>query len=275
MNAVAAQVTVPVSPPRRRLGPGAEADRGGPGTLWSSRRVVALACVTAWALLVGAELSGLSVHFRHDAVAESGRSSWLGTGLFLVGWVAMVAAMMLPATAPVLGSTTAGHSVSPRAVGAFLGGFAAPWAAAGVALLSFDIVLHQLVHSVPALEARPWVIAAALLGLAGLAQLAPSTRRLTAGARQSAAAAETAPAFADGAAHGVRCLRADGPLMFVMFALGASLGWMAALTGIMVMERSSRSGPYVAALAGAILVFGAVLAVVHPASLPAALVARG
>jgi predicted metal-binding membrane protein len=271
VSTVGVPVTVVPSPPRPRSRPGVGA--GGEGRLVTSpRRLVALVCLSAWALLVSAELTGLDAHLHHDVVAERDGGHWTGPGLFLLGWMAMVAAMMLPTIAPALGPPPARRGVLARPVVAFLAGFAAPWAAAGGALLSFDMVLHRLVDGAPALAARPWLVTTALLGVAGLAQLAPSTwRHLAATARPLAVMDVPGSAFADGAAHGARCLRADGPLMLVMFAAGASVGWMAPLTVVMAIERSPRLGRQTVALAGIVLLCAAALAALHPGWLPAGL----
>lgn len=276
MSPVAAPVTLVASPFRRRLRLGAGTARSRHGFLASPRRLVGLVCITAWALLVGAELMGVSAHLHHDAVAEAGGDRSGATGLFLAGWVAMVVATMLPATASIVYRAPASSGSPALPVGAFIGGFVLPWTGAGVVLLSLDLALHRVVDAVPALEARPWLVAAGLLGAAGLAQLAPSTRRrLTTTWRTRALAQEPQQAFIDGARHGVRCLRADGPLMLVMFGAGAGLAWMAALTGVMAIERSSRVGRHAVVLAGSVLVGLAALTALHPAWLPATLAGSG
>ena len=226
------------------------------------------AFVVAWSLAIGAELTGLAKHLGHDAVLESGMPAVAGLGLFVAGWLVMVAAMMLP-TIPATGVPGAPDSARGDGFGAFLGGFALVWALVGLVALSFDVVVHQVVHAFPALDARPELVAAGVLGLAGTLQLMPATRRAVAAGRlDHDGATGTRPAFDAGRRHGSVGLRSDGPLMLVMFAAGGGLAWMAVLTTLMIGERSARYGPHLATATGVALVAGAALMALDLAWLP-------
>lgn len=181
----------------------------------------------------------------------------------------MVVAMMLPTTLAAPGGPpgAAGAAFGPRFVD-FLGGFLLVWVLAGAAALGMDAVVHRAVHEVAALEARPWLVASALLAVAGAAQLAPSTRRHLADGRLPVVPATRTSALVAGRGHGIRCLRADGPLVLVMFAAGGRLVWMLALTVVMVGERSSRAGRYVSVAVGVALLAGALLTAWNSPGLP-------
>ena len=250
-------VAVAGSPPQRLAFLGAASGRE-PGRAVDVQPPVMVAFVIAWSLAIGAELTGVAQHLGHDAVLEGGLPPTAGLGLFLAGWLVMVAAMMLP-TIPAVGVAEGPGLARRGGLGPFLGGFALVWAVVGLAALSFDMVVHRVVHAFPALDARPWLVAAGVLGLAGTLQLMPSTRRsLAAGRRVGDGAADGAlPAFYAGQRHGRLCLRSDGPLMLVMFAAGGGLAWMAVLTSLMIGERSSRYGPRLAVATGVGLVAGA------------------
>lgn len=217
-----------------------------------------VAALLAWSLVIAGEVTGVARHLGHDAVLEGGFEAPVGTALFLGGWLVMVAAMMLPTLAArgrVRGGT---GSAEADARGAFLGGFALVWAVVGLAALGGDMVVHRVVHGVPSLEARPWMVVAGVFGLAGTIQLMPSTRRSLAAARRAADAAESAPStFLAGQRHGWRCLRSDGPLMLVMFAIGSGVAWMVVLTAVMAGERSSSFGQRLAAATGVALLAAA------------------
>jgi predicted metal-binding membrane protein len=59
--------------------------------------------------------------------------------------------------------------------------------------------------------------------------------------------------------------------MLVMFAAGvANLWWMAALTAVMVYEKTGRSGDRAVPVVGVVLLSWAVLVFAHPAWLPTA-----
>ncbi len=219
------------------------------------------AVATAWALLLIAHITGSGDYLHHDAVLDAGGPNAKGLGLFLVGWLALVVAMMIPATWPALARrSTADREDDPSPAG-FLGGFLLVWSVAGAAALAFDSSVHQAVHGVPALEARPWLVMVALLGFAGLVQLLPSTARhlRRGGLPLVLDRGGTAAWFHAGRAQGMRCLRADGPLMLVVFATGGALVWTVVGTVVMVAERLPRWHRAVATVAGVALLAAAVL----------------
>ncbi len=117
--------------------------------------------------------------------------------------------------------------------------------------------------------ARPWLVTAGALGLAGTLQLLPSTRRSLAAARRlgtdpGEGASSASSAFYAGQLHGRRSLRSDGPLMLVMFAVGGGLGWMAILALLMVGERSASGSRLAVATGVALLAAAAVVALNQP-----------
>src|SRR4029453_9930997 len=63
---------------------------------------VLLAIAVAWALAVAAEATGRAAALHHDALIEGDASLLAGLLLFLVAWQAMVAAMMLPSSLPLM-----------------------------------------------------------------------------------------------------------------------------------------------------------------------------
>ncbi|MGH9280083.1 MAG: DUF2182 domain-containing protein, partial [Acidimicrobiales bacterium] len=129
----------------------------------------AVAVAAAWGIVVVGEVTGVSRHVGHDAVVGGEMPPGLGLAVFLSGWLVMVAAMMLPVIRRAV--------PPPPALVRFLGGFGAVWALAGVAALSGDTVVHRVVDGVPSIASRSWLVGAALLVVAGAAQLLPATRR--------------------------------------------------------------------------------------------------
>lgn len=256
------------SPSQRRTPLGA--GTGG----WSHRSgavpFVAVASVAgAWLLVLAAELSGMARVLHHGQVL--GGPTWAGLALFLVGWTVMSAAMMLPASLPVLARADRGEPAWRSATAmAFVAGFVAVWAAFGTAALAFDVAVHGVVEAVAPLAARPTLVAAGLLGLAGAAQLMPSTRRALAASRHPRPKANLSPAsaFRAGRDHGAVCLACDGALMLLMFAAAGSLAWMAVLTVVTTAERLAVAGPRVASAVGLALIGWAGLVGLVPASVP-------
>jgi len=87
----------------------------------------------AWAMAIGAEISGRGSALHHDALIEGRLPYALALVLFLVAWQAMVAAMMVPSSLPLVRLFAAAAAGQPRraAMAAFLGGYAAVWTAFG------------------------------------------------------------------------------------------------------------------------------------------------
>jgi predicted metal-binding membrane protein len=205
-------------------------------------------------------------------------SFWLAFALFLAAWQAMIAAMMLPSSLPLIrlfSVASAGAPARGRAIAAFLGGYALVWTAFGAVAFAADALLHRLIDQTAGLRAHQWVIVAALLALAGAVQFTPLKDRCLSQCRHPGAflirhyRRGTSSAFALGRRHGLFCLGCCWALMLVMFVAGtASLIWMAALTALMVYEKTARHGNQVVPLTGIALLAWATLVLVHPAGMP-------
>jgi predicted metal-binding membrane protein len=237
-------------------------------TLVRAPRSVAVPALIAgsWATLVVAEATGAGAALHHHALIEGGTPIGIAVPLFLGGWLVMVVAMMLPASLPTirLVETAAMRLNRPRrARAAFLASFAMVWTAFGLAAFLGDVGLHHLVDATPWLAARPSLIEAGILALAGGYQLLPLKQRNLAACRHPAEPAVRASLIAGGAGrlglgHGLACLGSSWALMLLMFAEGfANIGWMVALTAIMVYEVTGRHGQRAASAAGVALILAA------------------
>jgi predicted metal-binding membrane protein len=215
----------------------------------------------AWALAVVGHETGAAHALHHDTLIEGGRLGPAGVALFLAAWVAMVIAMMLPSSLPLVRLFSAASSKQPHpvsALGSFLAGYVIVWTAFGAAAFAFDAAVHATVDSWPWLARHDWLIGANLLVVAGAFQFTPLKyacldrcrapgafllRHYRRGARH---------ALAIGARHGAHCVGCCWALMLVMFAAGvASLVWMALLTTIMVHEKTHATGRRTVPVTGA------------------------
>lgn len=238
-----------------------------PGLGHADRAVVVtlVLAAAAWALLLaGAVLGGESI-VSHHAVLEGDHALAPAVGAFAVGWAVMVGAMMLPSTVPVVGAyarLTADRPGRQRALAAFLAAYTAVWMGFGLAALAGDAGLHALVHRAAWLEQHPSVIPAGIFVAAGVAQLLPVTRRCLDECRdpvrlltRDGGATVDGGAWATGVRHGVACLGATGALMLVMFAVGLHhVLWVAALTAVLVAEKTMRGGQRLLPVVGVALV---------------------
>ena len=209
--------------------------------------------------------SGMGMHDMNAVMSFAG---------FLVAWVAMMAAMMLPAIVPVVRLYARGAArgtVAP--VPAFLAGYAAVWSAMGVPVFFVWRRLDGgLINGTP----RAGRIAGVVLVAAALYQLSPfkalclshCRSPMSFFLRQTRNMRRPAGALAVGAHHGLYCLGCCWLLMAVLVAFGTmQLAWMAVLALLILFEKASPVGERIARLAGvAFLGLGLVL-LVHPVTI--------
>ena len=206
----------------------------------------------AWAVAVAAQATGRGSLLHHDTLAGAAVAPWAALGLFLVAWQLMIAAMMLPSSLPLVRLFSRASANQPRplrAKAAFLGGYAAVWSCFGAAAFLGDLGMHRLVERWGWLAARPALVGGAVLVLAGAFQFSKLKDRCLTVCRHPAGYLQrhyrrgTGAALRLGAGHGVWCVGCCWALMLVAFAAGvANLWWMAALTALMVFEKTGRQG---------------------------------
>ena len=235
--------------------------------------------LVAWVLALLAVLADQDALLHHDAlIGRSGAASAGALLLFLLAWQVMTAAMMLPSSLPLVRLFTrasAGQAHPRLARMAFVAAYFAVWTGFAMAALAADAGLHQLAHRWPWLDERPWLVGGAVLLLAGGFQFSPLKERCLRQCRSPFCFLSrhyrrgVGAAWGLGVRHGLFCLGCCWALMLVMVAVGVGhLAWMAALTGVMVVEKTSRHGRRLAPLVGVALLVWGVLVLAHPGWLP-------
>jgi predicted metal-binding membrane protein len=167
---------------------------------------------------------------------------------FLLGWLLMVAATMLPSVVPTArlwlrAAPGARHRVVR--VGAFAVGYLTVWTATGLPAYGLALVGHHAHHSVLLRAAQGGVVA-----VAGLYQFSTLKRACLSACRSPLAnllhyAAWSRPArdLRVGLAHGAHCLGCCWALMAVMAVLAAmDLGLAAAMAVVVLLEKTWRHG---------------------------------
>ena len=215
-------------------------------------RVIVAAIAVAWAAAIGAEITGTAQLVHHDALAHSDLPLIVVLGIFVLAWQLMIVAMMLPSSLPLIRLFRVAAANQPSPAMATIGlllGYAAVWTVFGVVAFLGDLGLHRLVHGWAWLEGRPQVIAGSVLLLAGAFQFSSLKERCLRECRHPGPfllqhyGRGIEAAFRLGKAHGLFCLGCCWALMLVGFAAGvANLWWMAALTAVMVFEKTGRGG---------------------------------
>ena len=197
--------------------------------------------------------------------------------LYLGTWVAMMAAMMLPAAAPMILMFGTVYRTKRERGGAFVptwvfvGGYLAVWAAFGACAWAVSDVGQGLAQAYPALhELGPRVAAAAMIA-AGLYQVTPLKERCLSHCRSplSFVMRHWRPgvggAWRMGVDHGVYCVGCCWALFSLLVIVGlASLPWMGLITLIVCAEKLLPFGRAVSFSVAALLCGLGLLVLVRP-----------
>ncbi|HEU5008352.1 MAG TPA: DUF2182 domain-containing protein [Jatrophihabitantaceae bacterium] len=195
----------------------------------------------------------------------------VGLAAFLVGWLVMMTAMMLPTLVPVVSLYQRGArrgTVAP--IPFFLAGYFLVWTAAGLPAYAAWRHIQPAVMDGQAWSGR---LAGATLLAAGIYQLTPWKDACLRGCRTPMTAftairgslARPTVAAKVGARNGLWCLGCCWALMSVLVAVGVMQPWwMAAIAALIFAEKALPFGPALSRPIASLLAgFGAVL-VVHP-----------
>lgn len=169
---------------------------------------------------------------------------------FLLGWVVMMTAMMLPALVPVVALyQRAARRGTVAPVPVFLAGYLAVWAVPGIPAY---FVWHAMQPAV--MDGRTWtgLVAGGALILAALYQLTSFKAACLRGCRSPFTAfttvrgslADPRVALRVGARNGLWCLGCCWALMTVLVAVGVMQPWwMVGLATLIFAEKASPWGP--------------------------------
>ncbi|MGW7308464.1 DUF2182 domain-containing protein [Streptomyces sp. NPDC054835] len=234
----------------------------------------------AWALIV------LIAALAWVLTVDQARGMGVGPGtmgmalpLFLLLWLAMMAAMMLPSVAPV--AVTWAKGIARQSSGAgralriteFVSGYLVVWTAFGLLAYGGLALTGALVDRDP--DVGKWIGAAAF-ALAGLYQLGPlkdiCLRHCRSPMAQLMRYAAYRPRLRDlrvGLHHGAYCVGCCWALMGVLIPLGVmNVAAMAGVAALIFLEKLWSRGPQLARLAGVAFLVLAVLALFQDWLLP-------
>jgi predicted metal-binding membrane protein len=202
---------------------------------------IAAPALIALAFLIGAALAWALTIARMSSMDDMTMAMGLGSlGPFVVTWIVMMAAMMMPTATPLVFefARTAEGRRGWRAATALLGAtYLGVWLAFGVACYALYTLLGM-----------PWpnqgLISGGVLVLAGLYALTPLKRASEAQCRELCALHGPLPfnlmrsAVVAGARYGLSCLGCTAGLMVAMVLIGlSSLVWMVALAAVTLIYK--------------------------------------
>ena len=196
--------------------------------------------------------------------------SWPGTAAsFLVMWIVMMAAMMLPSLVPTLwryrDCLRRAHSTHIGARTALVGaGYFVVWAAAGAIVFPFGVATAYAAAQLPVLARIAPIVAGTAVLLAGALQHTAWKARQLGVCRASQAHAMTSrihTAWRHGVRLGLHCVGSCAGLTMVGLLVGAmDLRVMAVVTAAITVERiAPNEARIVRAIGDAVVVVGLVL----------------
>jgi predicted metal-binding membrane protein len=252
-----------------------------PRSLWGIPPAVLGAIALAWVIAAVAQATGRGRLVQHDALIHSGLPLWAGLGVHLVAWQAMIAAMMLPSSLPLVrlfAFVSRNQDRPAAAMGSFLGGYALVWTGFGALAFLGDVLLHRTVDATPWLTERPWLVGGSVLILAGAFQFSSLKDQCLRVCRKPSGfliqryGRGLGTAFRLGRDHGLFCLGCCWALMLVGFAAGvANLWWMVALTAVMAFEKTGHEGQRGVVPIGLALIAIGIVVLTHTSWLPSLL----
>jgi predicted metal-binding membrane protein len=193
-------------------------------------------------LVVAAAAWAFTVHMGSGSMGMSAAT-------FVGSWIVMMAAMMLPAVAPVVALyATAARRGLVAALPVFVAGYLAVWALSAVPAYAVARAIND-----PLMQGRPWVarLAGGTLLAAAAYQLTPLKAVCLRHCRSplSFFMARTTSlrgrraAITAGAGHGLYCLGCCWALMAVLVVLGGmQLAWALALAIVITVEKQAPWG---------------------------------
>jgi predicted metal-binding membrane protein len=228
-----------------------------------------------WAgLLVAAAFAWVLVIRQSPRMPASRAGPWGELGQFLLLWVVMMAAMMLPSVAPVASmylTVLRRHRPGAAAshVAALVAGYLLAWAGFGVVAFGISRALGTLVPADMGMapsRLNVWSAAAAL-AVAGLYQFTPLKARCLRHCRSPLGFLLHFGSYSGrlkdvrvGAYHGGYCVGCCWSLMVVLVTVGVmNLAWMAALTAVVFLEKVWRSGRAFGYAAGGLMILAGLL----------------
>lgn len=223
--------------------------------------LVAGLSLAAWAFLAVWSASPYARYLEHGGWDQAGvlaalcrsvpEGEWFIPALvYALAWLAMISAMMLPTTLPLLGifnRIIASRSDAGALMAHVVAGYAVAWLGFGLLAHGLDGALHLLAGKLEWLAPRSELIGAAILVGAGAFQFSALKYRCLERCRTPFAFINERwhgrrpgrEAFRIGLDHGVFCVGCCWALMLVMFVVGmGNLGWMLLLAAAMAAEKN-------------------------------------
>lgn len=227
-----------------------------------------------WSARMASDAMGAGTGAMDGMAMDSGPAMSLAS--FLVAWLAMMAAMMFPAIAPVVklyARASGAARVAPLPF--FVSGYITVWTTLGLPAFFAWWALMD-----PIDDGRVWAarLAGSVLLAAAVWQLTPlksiclrhCRSPMSFFLRFGRSIAGPFGALRMGATHGLFCVGCCWALMAVLVALGTmNLAWMLGLALLILLEKNAPQGERIAVAAGAVFAAFGVTLLLYPSTLTA------
>jgi predicted metal-binding membrane protein len=253
--------------------------------------IVALAVITtlAWADIIwladdmamdGMDMTGFRMIPAGHGLMMPASTPWqpLEFACVFAMWAAMMIGMMTPSVAPMIliyarvgrQAVLSGHPFA--ASGWFASGYLIAWLAFSLAATSAQWVLERAALLTPMMESTSAVLGGIVLIAAGIYQWTPIKEAclsycqapLTFLMRHGGFRSDARGALALGVRHGLYCIGCCWALMLLLFVGGVmNVLWIAALAGLVLLEKALPFGKFVSRITGCIFIAGGAWSLLH------------
>jgi predicted metal-binding membrane protein len=228
---------------------------------------LALLTVLAWVYLfqMSAATRGAATEAEmHGAMGMAGMNGWgpSDVAALFVMWVVMMAGMMLPSAAPMILLVAGTHRrqggpYAQTRTAAFAGGYLVAWIEFSLAAALAQAALHAGALMSSSMETQSPRISGVIFLAAGVYQWSPLKHLCLARCRSPVHFVSEhwregiSGAFTLGLQHGLFCIGCCWVLMALLFAAGVmNLAWVAAIGGLVLVEKILKHGPAAGRVAG-------------------------
>jgi predicted metal-binding membrane protein len=232
---------------------------------WMVAASVALLVVLCWWYLFAMAdamhaMTGAGGNAKYMWLMPMGAWDLTDFALAVAMWVIMMIGMMVPSAAPMIllhltigrRERQQGRAVASTAL--FAAGYLAVWSAFSVAAAGAQFGLTEANLMSDLMQSSSRALAATVLVLAGVYQLTSWKSRCLAQCRSPFSFLSrywSAGPMRMGLLHGAYCLGCCWTAMCVLFAVGVmNLAWVAALSALVLLEKTVPHGQWVARLSG-------------------------
>jgi predicted metal-binding membrane protein len=170
--------------------------------------------------------------------------------LYVIGWLLIMTAIMVPTVLPLL--TIFARMMRDRVdrgmlMALLIIGYLSAWTLFGLLAHAADAALHAVVTGNPILSVNGWIVGVVLLAIAGAFQFSTLKYRCLEKCRTPFSFvnehwrgdAVRRQSFLLGLHHGIFCVGCCWAIMLLMFVVGTgSVGWMLAIGAVMAIEKN-------------------------------------